>query len=130
MLKKTKTRELVRELLENSEQPLSANEIFEQLKNKDITLSSIYRTLDTFFNNNIVIKNITTDGISKYAIHKDSHHHYLECKKCHKSTTLDYCPYTNANKKIKTTNDFLVDEHNLVIYGICKDCNKSPNFKR
>ena len=56
MLKKTKTRELVQKLLTNHTSPLSANEIYEQLKDEKITLSSIYRTLETFTNKNIIIK--------------------------------------------------------------------------
>jgi Fe2+ or Zn2+ uptake regulation protein len=124
MLKKTKTRELVKDLLAKSHEPLSASEIYNKLQSENITLSSIYRTLDTFYNHNIVMKNVTSDGTSLYTIYKDKHTHYLECKKCHKSTALDYCPYSSANKKIKSTNDFIVDEHNIIIYGVCKDCHK------
>ena len=124
MLKKTKTRELVKELLESTKEPLSANEIYEALKSNNITLSSVYRTLDTFYNNKLISKDVDLNGVSKYSTITSHHKHYLECKECHKSTELDYCPYQNANKKIKTTNDFVVDEHNTIIYGICKDCHK------
>lgn len=123
MLKKTRTRELVRDLLESSHEPLSANEIFNSLRDNNITLSSIYRTLDTFYNNNIVTRNQSSDRINKYAILTDKHQHFLECKKCHKSTSID-CPYDKVNAKIKSTKDFVVDE-NPIIYGICKDCNNS-----
>ena len=124
MLKKTKTRELVKNLLESSKEPLSANEIFATLKDENITLSSVYRTLDTFYKNNLISKTQSTDGSNKYSIVADNHKHFLECRKCHKSTTID-CPYDKVNAKIKNTNDFVVDEHNLIIYGICKDCNKN-----
>ena len=125
MLKKTKTRELVKSLLEKCSEPLTASEIYEKLKDNNITLSSVYRTLEAFYNNSIVSKDVTPEGISKYSIHKDEHKHFLECKKCHKSTELDYCPYTQANKKIKNKTNFVVDEHNLIIYGVCKDCNEN-----
>ena len=124
MLKNTKTRELVKELLTNSKTPLSAYEIHKILQSQKITLSSIYRTLDTFYSNNIVSKDITSDGVSKYSIVKGEHSHFLECKKCHKTTPLDFCPYHSANKKIKKSTEFIVDEHNLIIYGTCKDCTK------
>ena len=124
MLKNTKTRELVKDVLKNSHKPLSAYEIFELLKNKNITLSSIYRTLDTFYNNNIVTKDITNDKVSKYTLLKKEHQHFLECKECHSSTALDFCPYHTANKKIKNETNFIVDEHNLIIFGLCENCNK------
>ncbi len=127
MLKKTKTRELVRALLESSNKPLSAYDIYEELKNDNITLSSIYRTLETFYNNNIIIKEISNDKVSKYSLNKKEHQHFLECRECHSSTPLDFCPYHNANKKIKNETDFVVDEHNLIIFGLCKECNKKHN---
>ena len=48
MLKKTKTRESVLKILENASTPISANDIYLTLKNDNITLSSIYRTLILF----------------------------------------------------------------------------------
>ena len=123
MLKKTRTRELVKDILEKSQEPLSAYDIFNQLQDKNVTLSSVYRTLDTFYNNNIISKDVSSDGVSKYILIKEEHQHYLECKKCHKSTPLNFCPYHKANAQIKTKTDFEVDEPSLIIYGICKDCN-------
>ena len=123
MLKETRTRKLIREFLNTVSIPVSANEIFIQLQKEKITLSSSYRTLDKFCEHNIVNKTILPDGLHKYSIVSSNHKHYLECKKCHKSTSID-CPYNSINETIKTTNDFVVDDHNLIIYGICKDCNK------
>lgn len=122
MLKKTKTREEVLSLLNNTLVPLSANEIFENLCNKGVTLSSIYRTLDTFTKNDIVLKETNPQGVAMYSTKKDNHTHILECKACHKKTPLDYCPYHKANEIIKSKHDFVADEENIIIYGTCKDC--------
>lgn len=130
MLKKTKTRELVKNILEKESKPLSAYDIYEQLKDQNITLSSIYRTLDTFHNNKIITKDISNDKVSKYTLNKKEHKHFLECKECHSSTPLDFCPYHNANKKIKNETNFTVDEHNLIILGICENCNNKINHKK
>ena len=122
MLKNTKTRTKISELLDSATTPMSAYEIYEKLKSEKITLSSIYRTLDTFYNNNIVTKETTPEGVNIYSKVLTEHKHFLECKKCHKQIPLDYCPYHKVNAKIKSNNDFVVDEHNVVIYGTCKDC--------
>lgn len=127
MLKNTKTREQITQLLENSNTPLSANEIFEKLKDNKITLSSIYRTLDTFYKHNIITKETTTDGVSVYSILKENHSHFLECKNCHAKIKLDYCPYHKINAQIKSKHHFIVDEHNVVIYGLCNNCQSSNN---
>jgi Fe2+ or Zn2+ uptake regulation protein len=90
MLKKTKTREEILSLFESISTPLTANDIYEKLKNKNITLSSIYRTLETFTNQNILIKNIDPKGIAIYTLKQEKHTHYLECKNCHSKVELEY----------------------------------------
>lgn len=122
MLKKTKTREEVLALLKNSSAPISASEIFEVLSEKNITLSSIYRTLDTFTKNSIILKETNPQGTAMYSLKKDKHTHILECKECHKKTELDYCPYHKANESIKSKHEFIADEENIIIYGTCKEC--------
>ncbi|MBQ7351633.1 MAG: transcriptional repressor [Clostridia bacterium] len=123
MLKKTKTRELIKNLLKNSSSPLSAQDIFNLLKDQNITLSSIYRTLDTFYKNNIVSKESSHDNTIVYSISGDNHKHYLECKICHKTIDLGFCPYHKVNEQIFKKHKFLVNEHNVIIYGICDNCN-------
>jgi len=121
-MKKTKTRESILNLLRNTSSPMSANDIFKALKSKDITLSSVYRTLDTFYKENMLIKDLDQNGTAIYTIHKDNHHHYLQCKECNKKIDLDFCPYHKINTEINKQFGFIVDEKNLVIYGICNDC--------
>lgn len=123
MLKKTKTREYVLKVLEDATSPISANDIFLKLQKNNITLSSIYRTLNTFYNEKMVIKD-NINGLALYTLLKDEHFHYLECKFCHKKIKLDYCPYHKANNQIKKQLNFKVDEHNVVLLGTCSDCLK------
>lgn len=123
MLKKTKTRECVLKILENASSPISANDIYITLKNDNITLSSIYRTLNTFYKEKMVIRD-NIDGVALYTLLLDEHFHYLECKMCHKKIKLDYCPYHKANNQIKKQLNFVVDEHNVVLLGTCSDCLK------
>lgn len=123
MLKKTKTREYVLKVLEDATSPISANDIYLKLHKYSITLSSIYRTLNTFYNEKMVIKD-NIDGLALYTLLKDQHFHYLECKVCHNKIKLDYCPYHKANNQIKKQLNFVVDEHNVVLLGTCSDCLK------
>jgi len=124
MLKKTKTRECVLNLFRKSKTPLSASDIFNKLKNSNITLSSIYRTLDTFTKEDILVKDLSPNGKGIYTLKDEHHAHYLECKNCHAKVKLHYCPYDKINDEINSKFNFEVDERNVVIYGICKDCKK------
>jgi len=126
-MKKTRTREVVLNILEKSSTPMSAYDIFESVKDEKITLSSIYRTLSTFHDKKMVIKD-SINGTAVYTILKDTHHHYLECNICHKKIMLDYCPYHKVNEQIYKKLNFKVDEHNVVLYGTCEDCNKKQSY--
>lgn len=121
MLKKTKTRESILKLLESSDTPLSANDIFDALKKNNITLSSIYRTLNTFHKEKLILKD-NINGSAVYTLHREKHFHYLECNICHKKINLEYCPYHKVNDMIYKKLKFKVDEHNLVLFGTCDDC--------
>ena len=122
MLKNTKTRTLVREILDKSNSPLTPAEIFEKLKTLDVTLSSIYRTLDAFTKEDVVIKANDQKGTALYTLNKDDHYHYLECKNCHQKIQLNYCPYHKVNHELSKKYNFDIDESNVVIYGVCNNC--------
>lgn len=122
MLKNTKTRILVKEILDKSNSPLTPAEIFEKLKTLDVTLSSIYRTLEAFTKEDIVFKASDQKGTALYTLNKDDHCHYLECKNCHKKIQLNYCPYHKVNHELSKKYNFDIDESNVVIYGVCDKC--------
>lgn len=129
MLKNTKTRICVKKVLGNSPSPLTPAQIYEKLQEENITLSSIYRTLEAFTKENIVIKASDQKGTALYTLNKDDHCHYLECKKCHQKIKLDYCPYHTVNKKIYKDYGFNIDESNVVMYGVCQNCNNEKPHK-
>lgn len=120
-MKKTKTRQLVSDILISSNTPLSAYDIHDKLIDNNINLSSIYRTLDTFCKEGIILKDIDSNGVAIYTA-SENHQHYLECKSCHKKITINDCPYHKLNKQIEKQLGFEVDEHDVILYGTCKDC--------
>ncbi len=122
MLKNTKTRTRVKDILESSKVPMTPSDIYENLKSEDITLSSIYRTLEAFTKEEIVLKANDQKGTALYTIKSNDHCHYLECKNCHEQIKLDYCPYHNINHQINKKYKFEVDENNVVMYGLCNKC--------
>lgn len=121
-LKKTKTRELVIKQLEKSEMPLSASQLFSILESKEITLSSIYRTLNTFLKFNIIKKETDANAVAYYSLIKEEHSHFLVCRFCENKTTLNYCPYHDVNLDLESKYGFKIDEHNVVLYGTCARC--------
>jgi len=88
------------------------------IDNTNMDTSTIYRTLKTLEENNIIEKNIINDEIV-YMI-KEEHKHYIKCIKCNTVTEIDECPF-DINDSI---NGYKVISHSLMIDGICKNCQK------
>lgn len=123
-LKNTKSREHILQILENSKEPLTAEDIYKQVIDDGLNLSTVYRTLTSFVEQSIVYKEIDKDGKAVYIIIKGDHKHVLICVKCGKHIYLDDCPYKEINEQILNKTGFLVENHNIEIYGLCNKCQK------
>lgn len=86
------------------------------LKNTKTDKSTVYRTLETLKENNIIETSINHKNELYYII-KQEHIHYIKCIKCHKKEKINICPVEDLEKK-----GFKVITHKIEIDGICKDC--------
>lgn len=126
-IKNTKQRSIVLDILKDSQETLTAEEIFLKAKAYDetISLSTIYRTLTLFDESQIVIKMAAIEeNLSKYKINDTDHAHYLLCLNCNKKIEVSYCPLSVYENKLKESHNFYVSGHKLEIYGYCEDCAK------
>lgn len=130
-LKKTKARLFLLKILNTSENPLTAEEIYHhcQKKNYSINLSTVYRILDTFLEKGIVIKPIIKeDSKACFVLNHHQHTHYLICHKCQKMVEINFCPFNGFEKTIENETNFTITNHKLELFGICPNCkNKDSN---
>lgn len=99
-------------------------EICKQTEEEDcpVWLSSVYRILELFVKENIVLKTTITDGeMALYELNRHKHRHYAVCLGCRKIVEMDNCPLVNFVPKL-ADNNFDVVGHKLELYGYCKDC--------
>ncbi len=125
-MKITKARMKILMILINKKDGMTAEEIFDICRDEsiNINLSTVYRTLDSFCEHNIIDKYLLEDGVSSYKLHKDSHKHLLECDVCHKEVEMP-CPIGQIEELIKRQTGFTLTEHNIEIKGICETCKKT-----
>jgi Fur family ferric uptake transcriptional regulator len=101
------------------------------LKNIEDTLdtadkSTIFRTLKTFEKNKLIHSIVDGSGITKFALQleenmieaKDSHYHF-HCKKCQET----FCLSTTNIPTIDLPKNFIMQEANIIVKGICANCN-------
>ncbi|MCR5787003.1 MAG: transcriptional repressor [Acholeplasmatales bacterium] len=123
-IKQTKSRQHILDILDNSKEPMTAEDIFRELINEEINLSTVYRTLNAFYEQSIVYKEIDKDGKALFMILREKHKHVLICTKCGKKIFLKECPYKNIDNEILKETGFKIENHNIEIYGLCQDCQK------
>lgn len=120
-LKNTKTRTKIIEIL-SKEAPLSAEQLEEKLKSEGIKLSSIYRNLALFEENNILIRSISMDGISYFQLNDRNHKHQLICENCGKVFIIKDCPLDEIENMLEKSTGFKIRTHSFEFLGICKKC--------
>ena len=131
-LKSTKSRSGILNILAQMDQPISAEQIFLELKKKNISanLSTVYRTLDVLADKNLATR-ISISGNSRnlYEFNRMNHRHYLVCLGCHKIIAINHCPLADYETKLEKETNYSITGHKLNIYGYCPDCQGKLSYK-
>ncbi|SNZ08206.1 Fur family transcriptional regulator, ferric uptake regulator [Persephonella hydrogeniphila] len=123
--RKTKQREAILKILERAEYPISAEQIFMELKKKgiDISLSTIYRNLEMLTKEGLVVKSyMINEDKARYALPDKKN--YLVCEKCGKIVIIDNCPFDKFKEELIEVHGFDITGHSIEVYGICPECQK------
>lgn len=123
-LKVTTNRLTIYRALEKRDYPCTVEELFRDIKDDDINLSTIYRALNSFEKAGLAKREVNNNKENVFSIEKHEDKHVLVCVKCHKRVPLEGCPYRKVNESIQKQTGFLVDDQNTEIYGLCPDCQK------
>lgn len=127
-IKNTKQRQKLLDLLQQAGRSMSAEEIFAEpaIQGERLALSTIYRNLDLLHNRGVLTRTVFPDGLARYEIaSKTGHHHYLVCTRCNRRQTFDICPLKRMEAALEHDTGFTIHSHNLMLYGICPECQKS-----
>ena len=131
-LKVTRQRLVVLETLgQNPDAHLTAWEIH-ALVNKsypEIGLATIYRTIQVLLELHLIDRVNFDDGVERYELSylsedgdRKHHHHHLICIKCGKVFEFEEDMMESLELKIAKKTGFTVTDHEVKLYGYCKDC--------
>ncbi|OFX87811.1 MAG: Fur family transcriptional regulator [Bacteroidetes bacterium GWF2_33_16] len=124
-IKPTAMRELVLKVLSEQDKAISLADLEQKFDNADKT--TLYRTLKTFEENKLIHSIDDGTGAVKYALCKetcqchpeDLHVHFL-CTKCQQT----YCLTDISIPSIALPVNFKLETINMVVKGICSNCDK------
>jgi Fur family ferric uptake transcriptional regulator len=121
----TRPRELIAEIVFQSEDHLSVEGIERKLKERGAHAgtATVYRTLDVLVRSGLVRAHDFGEGFKRYEpMPAQAYHEHLICLRCGKVVEF-------ANERLERMLPLLADEvgfqhqrHRVEIYGLCRDC--------
>ena len=130
-LKVTSQRIAILEVLNNRPgKHMTAEEIYDYVRKEypDIGLATVYRTIQLLSELSLIDKLNLDDGYVRYEIgaknHENSshHHHHLICLECGNIYAFQDDLLENLENRIQETLGFEVSDHEVKLYGLCKNC--------
>jgi Fur family ferric uptake transcriptional regulator len=108
----------------SGERHLSAEDIYRSLLNDkiDIGLATVYRVLTQFEQAGILARSQFDGGKSLFELNDGDHHDHLICTHCGKVTEFADEEIEKRQHKIARANGYRLESHDMVLYGVCKDC--------
>lgn len=122
-LKATPRRKEMLWILLNSGCPLTAEEVYHALSEKQsCNLSTVYRALNIMAERRLLQKNVHRDGKVYYQLDLEHHSHQLVCERCHESIPIDLCPLEQLERDLRESTGYRITGHRFEISGVCPRC--------
>jgi Fur family ferric uptake transcriptional regulator len=132
-LKVTAPRLRIMQMFEQTkDRHLSAEEIYRTLldADEDVGLATVYRVLTQFEAAGLIIRHHFEEGHSVYELNQGEHHDHLVCVKCSAIEEFVDDVIEARQQAVAEKMGFQMTDHNLIIYGICKNCSQEIEVKK
>ena len=121
--RRTRSQELILNLLKAQKRSLSAQELYLELRQSDrpMGLATVYRSLDALKREGVVQARTLANGESFYSCVQEDQHH-LTCLECGMSIPINQCPVHELETKLQDSHSFKIYYHTLEFFGVCDRC--------
>ena len=122
----TPQRIMILSAIENSNDHISAEEIYAQVTAKypNVNISTVYRTLELLKQLGLVTETDLGGGRVRYHPIDKGHHHHLVCRECGAIIDLHESVLSPVKDVLLREYGFIADLRHLAIFGRCVNCNK------
>ncbi|MDD5159368.1 MAG: Fur family transcriptional regulator [Sulfuricurvum sp.] len=125
-LKFTIQREVILEMLYNSDEHLTPEGLHHLIQQKhpelNTGIATVYRTLSLLEESDMVTSLSFGAQGKKYELGAKDHHDHIICTTCGTITEFVDEAIEERQKNITEALGFIMQEHSMQIYGICKNC--------
>jgi Fur family transcriptional regulator, ferric uptake regulator len=124
----TQQRKSILKAIINARRPLSVNEVFE-LARRDVAalgIATVYRNIKSLQAEGQIVEVELPGQPPHWEIAPENHHHHFLCRNCEKIFEIKDC-LGDFHRLLPA--GYTLEEHDLLLRGICKTCNKAKPKK-
>ena len=121
--RRTMSRQAVIQVIVGCHGHISADEIAQQVQKSfpSVDVSTVYRTLETLRELDVVDRVYFADGRSVYHL-RDHLHHHLCCEKCGSIVEVPMSTLAALERSVDRDFGFELDQRPVALFGLCKEC--------
>ncbi len=122
--RKTSQRRALLKAFEQADRPLSPQEALELATPhaRGLGIATVYRNLKDLADRNVLkAVNLPGESTARYELWGKAHHHHFHCRLCHQVYEVEGCP---GNIEPLVPPGFVLEDHEVVLYGLCAGCKK------
>jgi Fur family ferric uptake transcriptional regulator len=118
----------IREAIAQAGRPLLAQEILgaAQVLAPRLSIATVYRNLKSLVDEGMLRSVLLPGENPRYEPADSGHHHHFQCRQCERVFEVDACP---GNLASLAPSGFTVEDHELTLYGRCRDCGLTRSKK-
>jgi len=121
MERNTRQRSAIRDAIAQAERPLLPQEVLDaaQLQVPGLGIATVYRNLKALVDEGALQPVNLPGENARFEMAGHHHHHHFQCRQCDRVFDVHACP---GNLSALAPQGFTVEDHDLTLYGRCKDC--------
>ena len=122
----TPQRAMILSILEDSDQHISAEEIYAQVSAKypQVNISTVYRTLELLKQLGLIYEIDLGEGRVRYHPEGKGHHHHLVCQQCGAVIDIDESTLARLKDVLLGRYGFSAQLRHVAFFGLCENCRK------
>lgn len=125
-IKPTDKRIAILTVFQKNNNPVDSQFILDEVKKSHpaIDRATVFRTLNTFTEQGLLIKLEFNEGKSRYELSLKDHHHHVICTECGRFVCIEQCNLKEIDREVTKDTGFRINFHRLEFFGVCHDCQK------
>ena len=121
MERNTRQRCAIRDVIAHAERPLLPQEVLNAAQRlvPGLGIATVYRNLKALVGDGALQPVHLPGENPRFELAGHQHHHHFQCRQCDRVFDVHACP---GNLSTLAPQGFTVEDHDLTLYGRCKDC--------